>query len=251
MSDYFNELEAFWDEFAEEYEIIQQESALPIAQELCDFLLTQKILPCQTFLDLAGGTGRYLPALQQYVKTYDLVDISKKMLSLAATKADSHVRLIKQAQEIFLSQHTHRYDLVFSAMNPALQTQADLLAFCQASRDWCLIFRLVKEEDQLFSPYEKINPDLLLNEHYKQLLADLKIPYHTKRFCYSQQEMIHREFFQAYFSNEFSPAELANMIKQNFGTADQKLNQSFFDFELIYFQVSNAYNKKEVKFPRS
>ncbi len=41
------------------------------------------------------------------------------------------------------------------------------------------------------------------------------------------------------------------MIKKTFGTADQKLNESFFDFELIYFQVSNAYNKKEVKFPRS
>lgn len=37
MSDYLNELETFWNEFAEEYEMIQQESTIPIAEELRDF----------------------------------------------------------------------------------------------------------------------------------------------------------------------------------------------------------------------
>lgn len=37
MSDYLNDLEIFWDEFAEEYETIQQESTFPIAEDLRDF----------------------------------------------------------------------------------------------------------------------------------------------------------------------------------------------------------------------
>ena len=39
MTDYLNELETFWYEFAEEYESIQQESIFPIAEEMRDFLI--------------------------------------------------------------------------------------------------------------------------------------------------------------------------------------------------------------------
>ena len=60
MNNNEQELAEFWDEFAEEYEI-QQESPFPIARELRDFLVQEGIFPCQTFLDIAGGTGRYLP----------------------------------------------------------------------------------------------------------------------------------------------------------------------------------------------
>ncbi len=61
MNNNEQELAEFWDEFAEEYEEIQQESPFPIARELRDFLVQEGIFPCQTFLDIAGGTGRYLP----------------------------------------------------------------------------------------------------------------------------------------------------------------------------------------------
>ncbi|MBM7710821.1 class I SAM-dependent methyltransferase [Enterococcus xiangfangensis] len=237
MSDYLSELESFWDEFAEDYEAIQQESTLPIAQDLREFLFTQKLLPCHTFLDLAGGTGRYIPALQTAVKEYDLVDISEKMLQIAAAKSAEHVRLIKQAQEPFLAQNKHRYDLVFSAMNPALQSQSDLLAFYHTSRNWCLLLRVVKDEDQLFSPYEETNPDLSLNERYKSFLAELHIPFQTKKFSYTSYEMISRDFFQAYFADTFTPAELVPITQKIFGATHEKLNQSMIEFELIYFQV--------------
>ncbi|MGX7205088.1 methyltransferase domain-containing protein [Enterococcus pingfangensis] len=238
MSDYLSELESFWDEFAEDYEAIQQESTLPIAQDLRDFLFAQKLLPCHTFLDLAGGTGRYIPALQTAVKEYELVDISAKMLQIAAAKSAEHVRLIKQTQETFLAQNKHRYDLVFSAMNPALQSQSDLLAFYHASRNWCLLLRVIKDEDQLFSPYEEANPDLALNARYKSFLTELHIPFHKKKFSYTSHETISREFFQAYFADTFAPAELAKITEKTFGDTQEKINQSVIDFELIYFQVA-------------
>lgn len=246
MSDYLNELEVFWDEFAEEYEAIQQESTFPIAEDLRGFLLEENILPCQTFLDLAGGTGRYLTAIQQYVEKYDLVDISEEMLKLAGDKAGKNVQLIKQDQETFLRQNKHSYDITFSAMNPVLQTKAAFQNFCQASRDWCLILRVVKDEDQLFSPYEEKNPDLLLNERYKDFLAELDIPYHTKKFSYTKSEKVSREFFQEYFADDFPPVKLAEIIESTFDDTQQKSNQQFLAFELIYFQVPKAYNENDV-----
>ncbi|GAA2911718.1 methyltransferase domain-containing protein [Enterococcus pseudoavium] len=243
MSDYLNELEAFWDEFSEEYEAIQQESTFPIAEDLRDFLLEERLLPCQTFLDLAGGTGRYLTAVQQYVEKYDLVDISEEMLKLAEAKVRGNVQLIKQEQETFLRQNKHSYDITFSAMNPALQTKEEFLDFCQASKDWCLILRVVKDEDQLFSSYEEKNPDLLLNQRYKGFLAELDIPYHTKKFSYTKSEKVSREFFQEYFADDFPPAKLAEIIESTFDDTRQKSNQQFLDFELIYFQLPKAYNE--------
>ncbi|WP_367378361.1 methyltransferase domain-containing protein [Enterococcus gilvus] len=243
MSDYLNELEAFWDEFAEEYEVIQQESIFPIAEELRDFLLEQALLPCQSLVDLAGGSGRYLPSLQKYAAHYDLVDLSGEMLKMAADKAGENVQLIKQDQATFLRQNKQLYDIAFSAMNPALQTKAELLDFCQASKDWCLILRVVKDEDQLFSPYEEKNPDLLLNERYKNFLNELGIPFYTRIFSYTNQEEISRDFFQEYFADDFSTVELRGIIEKTFGNALQKNNQQFLGFELIYFQVPKAYNE--------
>lgn len=243
MSDYLNDLEIFWDEFAEEYETIQQESTFPIAEDLRDFLVEEAMLPCRSFLDLAGGSGRYLFPLQKYVKNYDLVDISEEMLKLAAAKATPNVQLIKQDQHTFLSQTKQQYDLVFSAMNPALQTENDLLAFCKASREWCLILRVVKEEDSLFSPFEEANPDLLLNTRYKTFLEQWRIPYRTKRFSYVKNEEISREFFQEYFADDFPFTKLTELTEKIFGDVDHKSNQQVLDFELIYFQVPKAYNK--------
>ncbi|MGM0302616.1 hypothetical protein IGI66_002238 [Enterococcus sp. AZ048] len=243
MSDYLNELEVFWDEFAEEYEVIQQESIFPIAEELRDFLLEQALLPCQSLVDLAGGSGRYLPSLQKYAAHYDLVDLSREMLKMAADKAGENVQLIKQDQATFLRQNKQLYDIAFSAMNPALQTKAELLDFCQASKDWCLILRVVKDEDQLFSPYEEKNPDLLLNERYKDFLAARNLYYRTKRFSYTSRETVSREFFQDYFADDFSTEALAEITQKTFGDENERVNQQFLDFELIYFQVPKAYNE--------
>lgn len=45
MSDFLEDLKMFWNDFAEEYENIQQESSFPIAEELRDFLLAEKSCP--------------------------------------------------------------------------------------------------------------------------------------------------------------------------------------------------------------
>ncbi|MEG0628008.1 MAG: class I SAM-dependent methyltransferase [Enterococcus sp.] len=246
MNEYMDELRDFWDDFAEDYEQIQQESSFPVVEDLTAFLISEKIFPCQTFLDLAGGTGRYLPSFQQQVEHYILVDISEKMLHYAQNKAADNVLFINQSQATFLAQANTRFDVVFSAMNPALKTSRDLTAFQRISRNWCLLFRTIQEEDTLFSPYEAANPDLLLNQQYKNFLHAEKIPYKIKQFSYKKSEKITRDFFQAYFENDFSAAELAKMTEKTFGDAQQKNNESRLTFELIYFQVPKAYNENDL-----
>ena len=86
MNNNEQELAEFWDEFAEEYEEIQQESPFPIARELRDFLVQEGIFPCQTFLDIAGGRDdTYLFSRAShgvYASRY-----SQRMLEIAEAKA--------------------------------------------------------------------------------------------------------------------------------------------------------------------
>ncbi len=160
MNNNEQELAEFWDEFAEEYEEIQQESPFPIARELRDFLVQEGLFPCQTFLDIAGGTGRYLPFFQEQVTEYTLADISQRMLEIAEAKAQSNVVFLHQSQERLI-ETGKKFQVVFSAMNPALDTPEKVNALCQLSEEWCLIFRLVEEQDSLFSPFEQeSNPQL-------------------------------------------------------------------------------------------
>ncbi len=49
-----------WDEFAEEYYEIQQESQVTIAEDVKNYLKTEKVLPAETAADVAGGSGRFL-----------------------------------------------------------------------------------------------------------------------------------------------------------------------------------------------
>ena len=56
-------------------------------------------------------------------------------------------------------------------MNPALDTPEKVNALCQLSEEWCLIFRLVEEQDSLFSPFEQeSNPQLKWMAQYKAFL---------------------------------------------------------------------------------
>lgn len=43
-----------WDEFAEEYYEIQQESQVTIAEDVKNYLKTEKVLPAETAADVAG-----------------------------------------------------------------------------------------------------------------------------------------------------------------------------------------------------
>ena len=185
MNNNEQELAEFWDEFAEEYEEVQQESPFPIARELRDFLVQEGLFPCQTFLDIAGGTGRYLPFFQEQVTEYTLADISQRML-------------------------------------------------CQLSEEWCLIFRLVEEQDSLFSPFEQeSNPQLNWMAQYKAFLKKEQRPFFTKKFFFEASEAISKDFFRNYFEEQWSVPILEQRVQEIFGSHEIKQNQRTIIYELI------------------
>lgn len=194
----------------------------------------QDILPCGSFLDLAGGTGTYLTVFQKDVENYTLVDISTEMLAIAATKAAESVALVETDQASFFETKP-QFDVVFSAMNPALRTKTELLDFVHLGGTWSLILRLVKEEDTIFTPFEsQKEPDLLLNQTYKSYLTEAKIPFKTQLFCYERTETISREFFRAYFEADYTAGSLEKIITTTFKNEATVESQSTVAYELIY-----------------
>ncbi len=229
------ELAEFWDDFAEEYEEIQQESPFPIAQELSDFLFQEKIFPCQTLLDVAGGSGRYLSSFQEYVSEYTLADISPRMLEIAKTKqTQENVCFLQQSQEALMTSEK-KFQVVFSAMNPALDSPEKIRDLCQLSQEWCLIFRLIEDQDSLFSPYEQeTNPQLNWMEDYKNFLKKEKQSFFSKQFSYEKTEEVSKSFFHDYFEDQFTEQMLNEYIRNIFGSQETKENQHKVVYELIY-----------------
>ena len=224
MTEEEQDLVYFWDGFAEEYEEIQQESPFPIAQELGKFLVQEKILPCPTLLDIAGGSGRYLSVFQDHVKRYTLADISPKMLELAREKRKSeHVDFLRISQEALI-QTNKKFQVVFSAMNPALNHPEKIKELCQLSQKWCLIFRLVKDE----------STELKWMEDYKNFLQKEKQEFFVQQFTFGKTEMISKNFFLAYFEDECSKRELEHRINEHFGVQDSCKNYQKVVYELIY-----------------
>lgn len=170
-------MEAFWDEFAPDYAAIQDESRVPIVPAIEKLLLAEHFLPARKILDLAAGTGKYLPALAPHAQKLTLVDISTAMLNGArAKKTNADVTFIHASQADFFQQTApNTFDLAFSAMNPALVSEEDLHAFAQMAPKR-MIVRLLTSTDTLFSPYEKEASDPWLNV-YEEILRRWQWPY--------------------------------------------------------------------------
>ena len=86
-------------------------------------------------------------------------------------------------------------------MNPALDTPEKVNALCQLSEEWCLIFRLVEEQDSLFSPFEQeSNPQLKWMAQYKAFLKKNSDLFH-KKFFFEASEAISKDFSAAILKN--------------------------------------------------
>ncbi|MEL5941081.1 methyltransferase domain-containing protein, partial [Tetragenococcus halophilus] len=118
MQEKLKEIKQFWDDFAREYTDIQEESQLTIQKDVLDFFNKQGILPQNNLLDLAGGSGKYVPYFISQLQNYVLVDLSSEMLKLASNKYPyKNLSLIESSQQSFLQQtKDHTFDIVFSAM---------------------------------------------------------------------------------------------------------------------------------------
>lgn len=236
MNESIAEVKVFWDDFAQEYTQIQTESQLTLPQDLCAFFLDQQILPTATFLDVAGGSGKYVPFFIPYIKNYTLLDLSAKMLELAANEyACDALTLLEEDQQSFLEHcRTNAYEVVFSAMNPALDDPHQLTELLRIAKNKLCILRLVKETDPLFTPWEKAPREWQWMEHYKKWLDR---PFHSQLFCYQTTEKITPSFFRQYFQNDVAKEKLDRQIERLFGDKAFIMNHSKYSFELLSIEA--------------
>ncbi|GMA08227.1 methylase [Tetragenococcus halophilus subsp. flandriensis] len=241
MPEKLEEVKQFWDDFAKEYTDIQEESQLTIQKDVFDFFKKQGILPQNSLLDLAGGSGKYVPFFISQLQNYVLVDLSSEMLKLASNKYPyKNLSLIESSQQSFLQQtKDNTFDIVFSAMNPALTSKSQLKEMIRVAKKYVCILRLVKEDDKLFSPVEEKlygkKESLAWMSTYKSWF---KNAYQNKAFHYTTSETISTHFFYLYFKDELASDELEKTIEALFQGQKAIENTTHYTFELLYCHLA-------------
>lgn len=115
--------ESQWDEFAETYAAIQQESTLPIEQDLVYALAKRYPLANLTVADIAAGSGRYALPLSQHGASVTLYDWSEKMLAQAQQWLEQHHQQANYQQADWSTLNEPLADLVFVSQLPTLQAK--------------------------------------------------------------------------------------------------------------------------------
>lgn len=228
----------FWDDFALEYTQIQNESALNIVSDVGNYLAKQIPMKTETLVDLAGGSGKFLPVLYPLTSNYLLVDFSKEMIALAQKKypIEKNGFIISEQNRFLAQSASQTYDILFSAMNPAIRTKKDLNEIIRVTKQKVYLLRVIQEEDALFGPFEEPSQDWDLMAQYKNWLD---LPYQSHFFTYQLEEVITKVFFEAYFEDDLSPKILEMAVEKFFSTKTIAINRKTITFELLSINVNN------------
>lgn len=112
-----------WNEFAETYAAVQQESTLPIEQDVVQALAKRYSLANLSVADIAAGSGRYALPLSQAGAKVSLYDWSDEMLRQAAQWLAQHHQVAAYHQADWLTLSKPLADLVFVSQLPTLTAQ--------------------------------------------------------------------------------------------------------------------------------
>ncbi|MBO0481966.1 class I SAM-dependent methyltransferase [Candidatus Enterococcus courvalinii] len=245
--------EIAWDEFAEEYYIIQEESQIPIVTDIVDYLYKESVLPAASLVDVAGGAGRYLPVLAEQVDKYELNDFSAVMLKYAQQKAKhskvSNVVFKKQTFTAFLNS-TEQYEVIFSAANPAFTKTEQVEKLMKKAKKWCVMVRVIKSEDDLFTAIddelglavEDPNSTPTISNRIEAFLQRKKILVKKKDFTYQIKETISREFLTEYYEAEMT-AELKERIEKLFNKKNELISTTTVTYRLLLWQITEESSK--------
>lgn len=116
--------------------------------------------------DIGCGTGKFLAAFSNKVKSAVGFDISKKMLDYAKANLDkqniTNVELVNaDFHSLDAKKYAGRFDLVFASLTPALSTREDILRATKMSRSHCCCINHIFRQDSLS---EQIKAELFPNE---------------------------------------------------------------------------------------
>ena len=150
--------EAYWDGRADFFNSrMHTEERRQRQEQLLARLLRQGILqPGHSVLDIGCGAGPHALAFARTAAQVVGTDISARALSFAADNARAagltNLSFVKADWEQLVlaeQQWDNRFDLVFAAMCPGINSRAALEKMMQASRSYCLISLFASREDGL------------------------------------------------------------------------------------------------------
>ena len=95
---------AFWNHFAADYAAAEQDSRLPLAHDVTTWMIANELLPTDSLIDLAAGTGRFAIRLAPYVRHLTLIDWSSAMLTYAKTRLKAN----KKTSMTYLTDDWHQ-----------------------------------------------------------------------------------------------------------------------------------------------
>ncbi|MGX7172780.1 class I SAM-dependent methyltransferase [Enterococcus ratti] len=232
-----------WNAFAAEYYLNQREGKTTIVKDVIDYLKREDILPTEQIVDVAGGSGRYL-AMAKEAKMYELIDFSSEMLKFAAKEVvNLSIENICLTKKTFLSflENAKKYDLIFSASNPALDHPIKLEKIYRKMKKACVIIRVVYSKDDLFAPLEEqldiLEEDYIVSSEIMKLfetyLKEEEIPYKSKKFTYLLKEKITESFMKDYYEEYLEDARFNEYVKKYFDQKEQVISTTKLTYQLL------------------
>jgi len=217
-----------WDDFAQTYTEIQAESQLPIQTDVIKALMDQHLLPTQSVLDLASGSGRYGIELAQHAAQVTMLDWSTNMLALAKAAAQKQ-QLTNIAYTTANWQEYHQpADLVFISQLPTLKA-SDLTKIMQLSGHAIAINHQTRQDDHLLTagaqylhiptpPVYQASATLMADYH--TWLQEHDIAYQRVTFDYQRSEKLTVADLAPEFGVPLGVQQLADLAQAITGNPD-------------------------------
>lgn len=239
-----------WNDFAETYYEIEQQSQLPYVTEVLEFLQQQDLLPA-TLLDLGCGAGRFTVPFAQLGVEVTAVDFSDKMLAILKqrveqTKTTANIQIQQKSWQDLVRAQVQVPNLWLSMLPDVTPQQMQTIS--RLVTETLFIFRLVEVNDPLLTPLlseltlpperPEIQPELMTQ--YQAILQSEFTHSQTQAFNYQVTETLSEAELAAYLEDypEMTPEKLVILqsrlqpeVKQG-----QLLSQLNYRFELLILQ---------------
>ena len=239
-----------WDEFASIYAAIQQESKLPIEQDVSTVLAARYPLATMTVGEIAAGSGRYTLPLAPRAQAIIANDWSAEMLVEAKRWLDQHdIRNVTYQHADWQTLPVKPIaDLIFVSQLPTLAasdlTRLSTLATTavavntQSGQANAALAQLAAHLGWTLPPSYQADPERVAS-YYRQLEA-AQVGYHHQTFTYQQPEVTTPTELLTAFARPFSLSQAtAAAVALGLTNANTPLTTTVtYTFELLDWRVS-------------
>lgn len=225
-----------WNDFAQTYAAVQQESRLPVETDVVQYLARCLPLKTLTVVDVAAGTGRYALPLTRAAQSVELIDWADNMLKLADQWLTAHDRTNYRltAADWHILPAEPRADLAFVSQLPTLVPAG--LSKLRAFGRRALVLNLQTQAANSLAAKmaAALNVPAPTSPQYdparasnvSEYLTTNHMHYHTHQFHYALPDQASVSDLLPNFNRPFSVREANQLAEQVTGTANANQMQA-------------------------